>query len=139
MKIALEDWKTKQIDILKTYTKPDEKVGDIKSNADYLLKTGLNKEIMSDGALEAKQVLLEADKFQEDAMFSMGILETNADTLDYGLLLNLRGIATDKGADNDIRTILSFSFRDEKYQSVNLKKLIKNKLIKDGTITEDFL
>ena len=70
---------------------------------------------------------------------SMGILETNADTLDYGLLLNLRGIATDKGADNDIRTILSFSFRDEKYQSVNLKKLIKNKLVKDGKITEDFL
>jgi len=70
--IALQDWKTKQIDILKTYTKPDEKVGDIKSNADYLLKTGLNKKIMSDGALEAKQVLLEADKFNEDAMFSMG-------------------------------------------------------------------
>ena len=136
--IALQDWKTKQIDILKTYTKPDEKVGDIKSNADYLLKTGLNKKIMSDGALEAKQVLLEADKFNEDAMFSMGILETNADTLDYGLLLNLRGVATDAGVDNDIRTILSFSFRDEKYQSVNLKKLIKNKLIKDGTITEDF-
>ena len=157
-KEALKAYKDKKIEEIKVYVPPKAKIGDVKTDKNFLLEFGSDKKIMSDAMLEAQEVLIESnrsniqinkeieDSFPPGAtvgpMISINNLfdsiKTNSDALSYDLQLRLRGFDTSTGVDDHIRTILSFSFRDKRYQTVNLKQLIKEKLIKDDKLTEKF-
>ena len=156
-KDELKIWKNKEIEKIKTYTEETQTVDIQYTDENWLKKTGTDRTIRNNAFEEAQGVLLKADRLdvmvdEEVAkelppgttvgpMVSVDNLydqvKTNVDALDYDLLLRLKGIDSASGADDEVRRILSFSFRNMEFQRANLKLLLKNHYISEGMFTEE--